>query len=122
MDYIDSIFIKIGANFGRDSYYLLTKIQGILWSIANTLLVFYFLKIVGIIRMKNYRKRIRVRYYFLGVTAILSPFLLVTRTGYMFFYLEAAIYGIQYAILLYTLVLERRALLNYFREIVSGKT
>jgi hypothetical protein len=121
MEPIDTILLHIGSGFSRDTYFLFTKIQGILWSIANTVLVFYFLKITELIRMHNHMKQIRYRYYFLLVSAILSLFLLFAKNGTVFFALEAAIYGIQYTILLYTLVLERKALMNYFREIVSGK-
>lgn len=121
MESIDLIMLRIGSGFSRDIYFLLTKIQGILWSIANTVLVFYFLKITGLIRKYNHAKQIRYRYYFLLVSAILSLFLLFTENGTVFFALEAAIYGIQYTILLYTLILERKELMNYFREIVSVK-
>jgi len=121
MNSIDLILLHIGSGFSRDAYFLLTKIQGILWSIANTVLVFYFLKITGLIRKHNHGKKIRYRYYFLLVSAILSLFLLFTENGAIFFSLEAAIYGIQYTILLYTLILERKELMYYFREIVSVK-
>ncbi len=119
MESIDAIFLHIGSGFSRDAYFLLTKIQGILWSIANTVIVFYFLKITDLIRMHNHRKQIRYRYYFLLVSAILSLFLLFTENGTIFFTLEAAIYGIQYTILLYTMILERKELMHHFREIVS---
>jgi len=121
MESIDLILLRIGSGFSRDIYFLLTKIQGILWSIANTVLVFYFLKITGLIRTYNHAKQIRYRYYFLLVSAILSLFLLFTENGTVFFALEAAIYGIQYTILLYTLILERKELMCYFKEIVSVK-
>lgn len=121
MESIDAIFLHIGDSFSRETYFLLTKIQGILWSIANTVIVFYFLKIADLIRIHNHLKQIRYRYYFLLVSAILSLFLLFTENGTIFFSLEAAIYGIQYTILLYTMILERKELMHYFREIVSGK-
>jgi hypothetical protein len=121
MESIDAIFLHIGDSFCRDTYFLVTKIQGILWSIANTVLVFYFLRITDLIRTHNHMKQIRYRYYFLLVTAILPLFLLFAENGTIFFALEAAIYGIQYTILLYSLILERKELMHYFREIVSGK-
>ncbi len=121
MESIDAIFLHIGNSFSRETYFLLTKIQGILWSIANTVIVFYFLKIADLIWIHNHLKLIRYRYYFLLVSAILSLFLLFTENGTIFFSLEAGIYGIQYTILLYTLILERKELMHYFREIVSGK-
>lgn len=120
MEFIDTILLNIGSDFGRNAYMILTKIQGILWSIANTAIVFFFLKITGLVRMQYHRKTIRFRYFFLLVTVILSPFLLVTDSKTVFFTLEAAIYGIQYTILLYTLVMERKALMHHFREMISG--
>lgn len=120
MEFIDSLFLLIGTDFSRDTYLLFTRIQGILWSIANTAIVYYFLKITGLIRMIHHRGKIRFRYFFLMVTVILSPFLLFTDSGTVFFALEAAIYGIQYTILLYTLVLERKMLMNHFRGLFSN--
>ena len=118
MEFIDNILLLIGSEFNREPYMLFTKIQGILWSIANTLIVFYFLKITGLIRIRQQGKPIRFRYFFLLITVILSPFLLFTDSNTVFFALEAAIYGIQYSILLYTLALERKEMMYYFKGII----
>jgi hypothetical protein len=53
-----------------------------------------------------------VRYVLLGLSAVLTPLLLFTRTPGEFFRLESVICGGQFLILLYTAVFERRRLLD----------
>lgn len=117
----DILFLTIASDFTRDIYFLITRVQGVFWSIANTAIVYVLLKIAGRIRMQHQKRRIRIRYVLLLITAGISLFLPVTRKGNVFFALEAVIYGIQYLILLITVLWEGKWMARRFQELVSGK-
>ena len=100
------LFYALASGFTEQVYLSFTKAQGILWSLADITLVFAFLKIAGLAREKRDEKKIRFRYLFLGISACLTPLLLVCTTSRGFFLLECIICGTQFAILLYSLIAE----------------
>jgi len=42
---MDMIFLEIGKNFSTEAYMLTTKVQGILWSISDIIIIYFMLKI-----------------------------------------------------------------------------
>jgi peptidoglycan/LPS O-acetylase OafA/YrhL len=76
------------------------------------------LKIASLIREKNRKKKIFVRYVFLWLSAILVPFLVFTTTPKQFFILESVIFGLQFAVIIYSVITETKDALKFFRKIV----
>ena len=116
---MDALVQWAAGNFTFDLYMLTTKIQGILWSIADIALVYYFLKIAAITSDDRQTAKMRIRFSCLWLSAILTPFLLITHTKFQYFFLDAVICGFQYLILLYTLVFSGKRMLNYFMGILN---
>ena len=119
MDLIAEIFLWVGANFTSGVYMYSTKVQGIIWSISDILLVLALLKITGLARARFRKSKIRIRYLFLALSAILTPLLIFTAKPIQIFMIEALVCGIQFCILGYTVVMERQVLLDYVREFTS---
>lgn len=94
-------------------YLQATKIQGIFWSAADIMLVYYFLKIAALCDGDPNRAKMTARYALLWVSALLTPLLLITQTQDQYFILDAVICGIQYLILLYTLVRSGKGMTNH---------
>lgn len=121
MSALDQIFLWISVNFTAEAYLFHTKIQGIVWSLADIILVLALLRIVDLGRRKAGLKGPWVRYAFLCLTALLTPLLLFSRTRGEFFLLECIICGGQFLILLYTVVVERKRLLELVLRIPESR-
>jgi hypothetical protein len=117
-NFIERVFWEIGKNFSTEAYVLTTKIQGILWSVSDIIIIYFMLKIASLIREKNRKKKIFVRYVFLWLSAILVPFLVFTTTPKQFFILESVIFGLQFAVIIYSVITETKDALKFFRKIV----
>jgi hypothetical protein len=122
MNDLNSLFIWIDANFTAGLYMLSTQIQGIIWSLADIVLVYMLLKIADLIRKKTGKKPIRLRYYILYVTALLTPGLFIARTPQQIFMLEALVCGIQFCLLIYTVVVDRKDAIREIQKMISGPT
>ncbi len=106
-------------NFTFDLYMLTTKIQGILWSIADIALIYYFLKIAALTCNDAQSAKMKIRFFSLWLSAALTPFLLFTHTKFQYFVLDAVICGFQYLILLVTLILSGKKMLHHFKQIIT---
>lgn len=92
-----------------------------IWSMADLLLIFFILKITDLIRADRGKGKIVFRYLFLWSSAILTPLLILPQSKDGFFLLESLICGIQFSILVYTVILERRLLLSFIHRMMIGK-
>jgi len=115
---IDMVFLEIGKSFSTEAYMLTTKVQGILWSISDIIIIYVMLKITSLIREQNQKKKILFRYIFLWLSAILVPFLVFTVTPRQFFILESVIFGLQFSVLIYSVFAETKDTIMFFRKIV----
>jgi len=102
----------ISRVFDITAYLGITKIQGLLWSVADIVMILAFLLVVDILIRKQGSRVSCWRYILLFSTLLMTPFLLFTRSSKAFFLLESAIFGIQYLILLYTLIKNSRAVVK----------
>ena len=118
---MEMVFLELGKSFSTEAYMLTTKVQGILWSISDVLIIYVMLKIVSLIREQNQRKKILFRYIFLWLPAILVPFLVFTTTPKQFFNLESVISELQFSVLIYSVFAETKETINFFRKIVVEK-
>ena len=122
MKLIETIFVWVAANFTTEVYMISTKIQGILWSIADIVLVFVFLKIADLVRVRTQKKKIRWRYFSLWFSAVLTPILIFTQTPKQVILLESVICGTQFSILIYTVIVERKGMMDFItKEIYTSK-
>ncbi len=111
----------VGSHFSHEVYYTTTKVQGIFWSLADIIIAWYMIRIAAFIRNRSGRPKIIWRYYFLLLSAILTPFLLVMKTSRHFFILEAVIFAIQYLLLIYSVVAERKVVLLFIKETIQNR-
>ncbi len=118
---MEMVFLELGKSFSTEAYMLTTKVQGILWSISDVLIIYVMLKIVSLIREQNQRKKILFRYIFLWISALLVPLLVFTTTPKQFFNLESVIFGLQFSVLIYSVFAETKETINFFRKIVVEK-
>ena len=121
MEILTNILLWVGSHFSHEVYYTTTKIQGIFWSMADIAIAWYMLKIADFIRNRTGRPKIIWRYYFLLLSAILTPFLLVMKTAKYFFILEAVIFAIQYLLLMYSVVAERKGVLLFIKATIQNR-
>lgn len=122
---MERLLLWISNHFTFEHYLVATKIQGLLWSIADIVLVYFFLKIAELSMSSVPGKKITYRYWLLWLSAFLTPFLLITKTKNQFFILDSVVCGIQYLILLYTLVLSGKRMQAYILEFLrplAGKS
>lgn len=121
MEIATNTLLWAGNNFSHEIYFTTTKIQGISWSLADIALVWYMLKIADFIRNHTGRQKITWRYYLLLLSAILTPFLLVMKTSTHFFILEAVIFAIQYSLLLYSVIVEKKGVLIFIKATIQNR-
>lgn len=118
-NFMEMVFLEIGKSFSTEAYMLTTKVQGILWSISDIIIIYVMLKIVSLIREQNQKKKILLRYIFLWLSAILVPFLVFTITPKQFFILESIIFGLQFSVLIYSVFAETKDTIIFFKKITD---
>lgn len=121
MEIATNTLLWAGNHFSHEIYFTTTKIQGLSWSLADIALVWYMLKIADFIRNRTGKPKITWRYYFLLLSAILTPFLLVMKTSKHFFILEAVIFALQYLLLLYSVIVEKKDVLIFIKATIQNR-
>ncbi len=117
MDLLDPAFLWIADHFTPGAYLVSTKVQGLVWSAADLVLVFAFLRIADTLRAGQGIPPIRRRYVLLAITALLTPLLVFARSPRGILLLESLICGVQFLILVATLILERARFLDLARRL-----
>lgn len=120
--FFETMFLWVGRNFSPEAYLLVTKIQGLLWSGADVILIFCILKITDVVLAHNQQRPVRVRYWLLLLSVLPIPLLLFVSRGSHFFLIECVIFGLQFSILIYTIVVHIRDIMIFFRRIVENAT
>ena len=122
MEIVTNTLLWVGNHFSHEIYYTTTKFQGFFWSLADIAIVWYMLKIADFIRSRTGKPKITWRYYLLLLSAILTPFLiLVMKTATQFFILEAVIFVIQYLLLMYSVVSEKKGVLLFVKATIQNR-
>jgi len=122
METIKNLLLHIGESFGPDVYLLSTKIQGLIWSTADIVLLLVLLRIVDILRRRSNVRPLKWRYVLVTATALITPLLALAKTSRHFLILESLICGTQFLLLVYTLLVERKILLSLIIELETGRT
>ncbi len=94
----------------------LAKIEGILWSISDIFLVFFFLKFVNVIRRYNGLKTYKGLYFLLFFSFALTPLLLYVPNLFYYMIIEIIVLNIQYFILIYVSVKNYRLFNTTFKK------
>ncbi|MFH1137226.1 MAG: hypothetical protein V1816_14235 [Pseudomonadota bacterium] len=110
---LDALFYWLAVNFTGERYLFYTKVQGLLWSLADIILVFALLKLADAIRKAAGRKTIKIRYGLLLFSALLTPLLIPARSPEHIFFIESLVCGLQFLILASTLASESRGVMEY---------
>ncbi len=110
---MEKVLIYINQNFSYEIYILSTKIQGLIWTIADIILVFCVLKIINIARSSLNKEPTIFRYALLIISIALVPLLILTRSSDEFFRVESFLCGIQFLILIYTVLYDRKSFIRY---------
>ena len=105
--------------FGEKEYMRVTKIEGVLWTVADLVLVFYLLRLADHVRKKDGQTKATVRWTVFFITLLASPFLLLTSEPASFFRLEIVICTTHFLVILYSIVMEGRRLAHYLPYIFS---
>lgn len=121
MDLPAKALVWIGTHFTPEAYLASTKVQGLLWSAADLVLVFAFLRIAGVLRSREGARPIRWRYLLLAGTALITPALAFAQTSRQILVLESLICGVQFLLLVATLFLERSRFSALARDLGRGR-
>jgi len=110
---IEAVLLQIGENFTPEAFNILTKIQEGLWSCAELSLVYFCLKIAGIARAVQGKKKMVARRILFWCLVIANPFLLcfaspTTHDKLMF---------LNFGLLIDTAISERRYLTSLLFEL-----
>ena len=119
MSGLDVLFHWLALNFTGERYMFYTKVQGLLWSLADVILVFTLLKLADVVRKTTGQKKIKGRYVLLYISALLTPLLIPARTPEQIFFVESIVCGIQFLILAATLASESRGVMEYLARKIS---
>lgn len=117
---IETLFRAIAEGFTDDVYQRFTRVQMIAWSVADLLLVWVVLRISGYVRRAQRRPRIVFRYVLLAGSVFLTPLVPFVSDLDSVFRLESAIFVLQYAALLSSLVLEGPHVMRFLRSLVNA--
>ncbi len=115
---IEELFLRIAKSFTTEWYMISTKIQGIIWTLADMVIVIVILKTVRLLCYPGGEK-LKLRWFLLGVSIILTPFLVFTQTSREFLRLDVIIVGIQFYILAYTIIFEGKSMLLELKKMVK---
>ncbi|HLC75115.1 MAG TPA: hypothetical protein VJH88_04645 [Candidatus Nanoarchaeia archaeon] len=88
-------------------FFELAKIEGMLWSIADVLLIFSVLKLVNVIRKCTAVQPYKKLYYLLFFSFALTPLLLFVSNLFYFLTIEIIVLDIQYIIVIYVIMRNR---------------
>lgn len=119
MNCFENLLLSISKYFTENIYLLTAKIQAILWSTADVILIFFFLKIINFIRLKVHKERIISGYIFLGISTFLIFLIPFTKTFQEFSILETIICWIQFSILIIALIATRKDALLFIKKILK---
>ena len=95
---------SIGENFPPEAYLTLTRVEGLLWTAADYVLVIYMLRIANLIRRATGARAHRISWVILAATVPFAALLPIAPNGQAFFRLELAVTMPHFALILYLCV------------------
>ena len=122
MQGIEDFLLWVAHDFDTPRYLFHTKLQAVFWSIADLVLIFAFLKIIDRLKKKTGDRGVYKRFWLLYFSALLKIFLFFLKKPTIFLSLDYMICGLQYAILLYTVIADWKTIMRlpqYYQNIRS---
>lgn len=119
MNCIEDFLLLISKYFTKDIYLLTAKTQAIIWSAADTILIFFFLKIINFIRLKANKEKALSGYIFLWISTFFIFLIPFAGTFQEFSILEAIVCSIQFSILITALLFTRKDLLLFLEKLIK---
>ena len=92
---------SVGERFSPEDYLFWTRIQGALWTAADLVIVLALLLTCNVVREYLGRRKHRISFIIVGLTAVLALFLPVAASGAAIFRLELLITVPHFIIILY---------------------
>ncbi len=117
---MESLLLQIAEGFDHDVGLPWLKALAIAWSGADLLLIVAVLRMAGTARARAGKPPVRVRWVVFWATALLTPGLVFIRTDLELFYLDAVIAIPQYAVLVWSMAVERDTVCAWFRERIAA--
>ena len=112
MQGIEDFLLWLAHNFDTPRFMFHTKIQAIFWSVADVVLIFAFLKIIDRVKKEMGGPRVHVRFWLLYFSALLKIALFFFKNPNIFLSVDYIICGLQYAILLYTVIADWKTIMR----------
>ena len=112
MQDIENFLLWLAHDFDTPRYMFHMKVQAIFWSIADVVLIFAFLKIIDRLKKKTGDQGIYKRFWLLYFSALIKILPFFFQTPEIFVSLDFFICGLQYSILLYTVIADWKTLMK----------
>jgi len=100
-----------------DLFFILAKLEGMVWSIVDFLLIFWALKLVNLNRSLNKKKPYKKLFHLLYLSFLLTPLILFVPDFFWFFAIEIIVLNIQYFILGYSFLKNYDLFINFLKFI-----
>ncbi len=97
----------------------LQRYIGVMWSISDVLLVYFTLKFVNLVRVKNGLLPYKKLFYLLFFSFALTPLLLFVPNIQVFMFIEVFVVTVQYLILVYVILKDYKIVIEWFKDIAS---
>lgn len=91
----------IGENFSPETYLILTRIEGTIWTLADMIIVLFLFLNANLLRRHLGCRRHRFSFILLGATVPFAMLLPFAQTGMAFFRLELIVTLPHFALILY---------------------
>lgn len=114
------LVLWMGERFSPEAYLFWTRIQCLLWTGADLVIIFYLTRIANLGRARLGRAPHRAPYVILVVTAALAPGVAFVSTGMQVFLLELAITVPHFLVILYLMGANLRIAPEAFAEMVKS--
>lgn len=93
-------------------FFQLAKIEGILWSVSDFFMIYFFIKYIDVIRKQNNLKTYKKLYYLLYFSFCITPLILFTKDFFNYLLVEIVVLNIQYFILIYIMIKNYKLIIN----------
>ena len=109
----------LGAHYSPEQYLFMTKIQCLLWTAADLVVVFYLLQIANLARTQLHLPKHLYPYIALGVTVFFVPLVPIAQSGAMIFRLELLITVPHFVLILYVLAANMQVFPEYLAAMMN---
>ncbi len=95
---------KAGGWFTPEQYLLWTRVEGLAWTLADLVIVWYLLRLGNLCRASMGRRQHRIAYAVLAMTLPFVALLPFAQTGMAFFFLELLVTIPHFVLIVYALL------------------